>query len=199
MKKKLILFILFLVFIYSLGGIIFINYKNKLEPMPIVTEIDEIEKYPYKLKSNSSEYYKEEFELLKINLNGDINDDDYLISVCKLYIIDLYSLDNKLSKYDISTDFIYPEVIENYKLNLQNTLYKYLEDNTNKTRTQKLPVVINVSIDEIKDSKYSLNDMNYSSKEVKVSWTYEEDLGYETNGIITLIKMDDYYYIVEYK
>ncbi len=199
MKKKLILFILFLVFIYSLGGIIFINYKNKLEPMPIVTEIDEIEKYPYKLKSNSSEYYKEEFELLKINLNGDINDDDYLISVCKLYIIDLYSLDNKLSKYDISTDFIYPEVIENYKLNLQNTLYKYLEDNTGNNRIQKLPVVTNVNIDEVKDSKYSINDISYPSKEVKVSWTYEEDLGYETNGVITLIKLDDYYYIVEYK
>lgn len=198
MKKKIILFILSLVFIYSLIGIIYIKYQSNT-PTPIITEIDEIEEYPYKLKSNSSEYYKKEFEILKNNLQNEIKEEDYITSICKLYIIDLYTLDTKLSKYDISTDFIYPQIIENYKLNLQNTLYKYLEDNTNNTRTQQLPIVTNVTIEEIKNSTYILNKEEYPSKEVKTTWAYQEDLGYETTGIITLIKQDNYYYIVEYK
>lgn len=198
MKQKIILSLIILVFIYSLGGIIYIKYKP-IKNTPIITEIDEIEEYPYKLKSTSSDYYKQEFEILKKNLKDTINDEEYISSICKLYIIDLYTLSSKLSKYDISTDFIYPLIIENYKLNLQNTLYKYLEDNTNNTRTQQLPTVTNVNIEKIKDSIYTLNKEEYPSKEVKVNWTYKEDLGYETSGTITIIKQNNYYYIVEYK
>lgn len=198
MKKKIVLFILIIIFIYSLGGIIYIQY-TKEDKSPIITEIDTIEEYQYTLNSNASEYYKQEFEILKENLKENQNEEEYIKSISKLYIIDLYTLDTKINKYDISTEFIYPEIIENYKLNLQDTLYKYLEDKTLNERTQELPIVTNVNIEKIEDSTYLLNNEKISCKKVSLNWTYEKDLGYETSGTITLIKQDNYYYIVEYK
>lgn len=198
MKKKIALFLLIIIFTYSLGGIIYIKL-TKENTTPIITEIDSIEEYQYKLNSNASDYYKEEFEKLKENLKETKDEEEYIKSICKLYIIDLYTLDTKINKYDISTEFIYPQIIENYKLNLQDTLYKYLEEKTLNERKQELPIVSNVNIDKIEDSTYTLNDNKISSKKVSLNWTYEKDLGYETSGTITLIKQDNYYYIVEYK
>ena len=48
------------------------------------------------------------------------------------------------------------------------------------------------------DEKYSLNKENVPCKKVKVTIEYENDLGYDKSGTITLVKQDKYYYIVEY-
>ena len=138
------------------------------------------------------------FNILKDNLENKYNEEEYIKSISKLYIIDLYSLKNKLNKYDINVDFIYPDIVSNYRLNIENTLYKYLENNSDGNRNQELPVVSNVIIDEILDEKYSLNNENVPCKKVKVTIEYENDLGYDKSGTITLVKQDKYYYIVEY-
>ena len=135
---------------------------------------------------------------LKDNLENEVNEEEYIKSISKLYIIDLYSLKNKLNKYDVNVDFIYPNIVSNYRLNIENTLYKYLEDNSDGNRNQELPVVSNVIIDEILDEEYSLNKENVPCKKVKVTIEYENDLGYDKSGVITLVKQDKYYYMVEY-
>ena len=94
--------------------------------------------------------------------------------------------------------FIYPDIVSNYRLNIENTLYKYLENNSDGNRNQELPVVSNVIIDEMLDEKYSLNKENVPCKNVNVTIEYENDLGYDKSGTITLVKQDKYYYIVEY-
>lgn len=196
--KKFILIILFMILIYSVGGIYYIEYVYKDNNEPVVKNLVEIEGYPYSLKSNASKLYKDEFNILKDNLENNYNEEEYIKSISKLYIIDLYSLKNKLNKYDINVDFIYPDIVSNYRLNIENTLYKYLENNSDGNRNQELPVVSNVIIDEILDEKYSLNKENVSCKKVKVTIEYENDLGYDKSGTITLVKQDKYYYIVEY-
>lgn len=196
--KKFILIILVMVLIYSVGGIYYIKFVYKDNNDPVVKKLAEIGGYPYTLKSNTSTLYKDEFNILKDNLENNYNEDDYIKSISKLYIIDLYSLNNKLNKYDINVDFIYPDIVSNYRLNIENTLYKYLEDNSDGNRNQELPVVSNVVIDEILDEKYSLNKENVPCKKVKVTIEYENDLGYDKSGTITLVKQDKYYYIVEY-
>ena len=196
--KKFILIILFMVLIYSVGGIYYIEYVYKDNNEPVVKNLVEIEGYPYSLKSNASKLYKDEFNILKDNLENNYNEEEYIKSISKLYIIDLYSLKNKLNKYDINVDFIYPDIVSNYRLNIENTLYKYLENNSDGNRNQELPVVSNVIIDEILDEKYSLNKENVPCKKVKVTIEYENDLGYDKSGTITLVKQDKYYYIVEY-
>ena len=196
--KKFILIILFMILIYSVGGIYYIEYVYKDNNEPVVKNLAEIEGYPYSLKSNASKLYKDEFNILKDNLENNYNEEEYIKSISKLYIIDLYSLKNELNKYDINVDFIYPDIVSNYRLNIENTLYKYLENNSDGNRNQELPVVSNVIIDEILDEKYSLNKENVPCKKVKVTIEYENDLGYDKNGTITLVKQDKYYYIVEY-
>ena len=196
--KKFILIILFMILIYSVGGIYYIEYVYKDNNEPVVKNLSEIEGYPYSLKSNASKLYKDEFNILKDNLENNYNEEEYIKSISKLYIIDLYSLKNKLNKYDINVDFIYPDIVSNYRLNIENTLYKYLENNSDGNRNQELPVVSNVIIDEILDEKYSLNKENVPCKKVKVTIDYENDLGYDKSGTITLVKQDKYYYIVEY-
>ncbi len=196
--KKFILIILFMILIYSVGGIYYIEYVYKDNNEPVVKNLVEIEGYPYSLKSNACKLYKDEFNILKDNLENKYNEEEYIKSISKLYIIDLYSLKNKLNKYDINVDFIYPDIVSNYRLNIENTLYKYLENNSDGNRNQELPVVSNVIIDEILDEKYSLNKENVPCKKVKVTIEYENDLGYDKSGTITLVKQDKYYYIVEY-
>ena len=196
--KKFILIILFMILIYSVGGIYYIEYVYKDNNEPVVKNLSEIEGYPYSLKSNASKLYKDEFNILKDNLENNYNEEEYIKSISKLYIIDLYYLKNKLNKYDINVDFIYPDIVSNYRLNIENTLYKYLENNSDGNRNQELPVVSNVIIDEILDEKYSLNKENVPCKKVKVTIEYENDLGYDKSGTITLVKQDKYYYIVEY-
>ena len=196
--KKFILIILFMILIYSVGGIYYIEYVYKDNNEPVVKNLSEIEGYPYSLKSNASKLYIDEFNILKDNLENNYNEEEYIKSISKLYIIDLYSLKNKLNKYDINVDFIYPDIVSNYRLNIENTLYKYLENNSDGNRNQELPVVSNVIIDEILDEKYSLNKENFPCKKVKVTIEYENDLGYDKSGTITLVKQDKYYYIVEY-
>ena len=196
--KKFILIILFMILIYSVGGIYYIEYVYKDNNEPVVKNLAEIEGYPYSLNSNASKLYKDEFNILKDNLENKYNEEEYIKSISKLYIIDLYSLKNKLNKYDINVDFIYPDIVSNYRLNIENTLYKYLENNSDGNRNQELPVVSNVIIDEILDEKYSLNKENVPCKKVKVTIEYENDLGYDKSGTITLVKQDKYYYIVEY-
>ena len=58
------------------------------------------------------------------------------------------------------------------------------------------PVVKNLA--EIEGYPYSLNKENVPCKKVKVTIEYENDLGYDKSGTITLVKQDKYYYIVEY-
>lgn len=196
--KKVILAILIMVLIYSAGGIYYIKYVYKDNNEPVVKNLDEIEGYPYSLKSNASSLYKVEFNILKDNLEDNYSEEEYINSICKLYIIDLYSLNNKLNKYDVNTEFIYPDIISNYKLNIENTLYKYLEDNSDGDRNQELPTVSSVTIDEVNDDVYSLNKEEVPCKKVKVIISYDKDLGYDNSGLITLVKVDKYYYIVEY-
>lgn len=199
MKKRVFLFLMILLFVYSLGGIFYLKYIYVSPNEPVIKNLDSILGYDYVLRSNASSLYKTEFNILKENLEGDINEEEYLKSVCKLYIIDLYSMRDKLNKYDINADFIYEKNILNYKLNLQDTLYKYLEDNSDGKRGQELPSVSSVNVVDIKDTTFKIGDENVHAKEVSLKWEYDKDLGYDNKGTLVLVKENNLYYIVEYK
>ena len=139
MKKSLLITILILVLIYGVGGIIYFYLKDDKEE--VVEKISEIKNYPYTLKSNATEYIKNEFAILKVNLeSNEINEEEFASSIAKLFIADLYTISNKINKYDIGgLDYVFPSAVDNYKLKVKETLYKYVEDNDKGKRTQKLP------------------------------------------------------------
>lgn len=199
MKKKVILFLCILIFVYAAGGTIYyIATREKKDDKPIVTNKDTIKGYDYTLKSNATKLYEDEFKTLKANLEGNINYDEYAVSIAKLFIIDLYTINNKINKYDTGgTSFVYPDGRENYKLNVQNTIYKYVEDNTDGKRTQSLPEVSSVIVKDSKKDTYKIGDNSFEAYKINLEWSYVQDLGYDKTGEIILIKKDKNIYVVE--
>lgn len=199
MKKKVILFFCILIFVYAVGGTIYyIATREKKDDKPIVTNKDTIKGYDYTLKSNATKLYEDEFKALKANLEGDINYDEYAVSVAKLFVIDLYTINNKINKYDTGgVSFVYPDGRDNYKLNVQDTIYKYVEDNTNGKRTQNLPEVSSVIVKDSKKDTYKIGDNSFEAYKINLEWSYVQDLGYDKTGEIILIKKDKNIYVVE--
>lgn len=199
MKKKVILFLCILIFVYAVGGTIYyIATREKKDDKPIVTNKDTIKGYDYTLKSNATKLYEDEFKALKANLEGDINYDEYAVSVAKLFVIDLYTINNKINKYDTGgASFVYPDGRDNYKLNVQDTIYKYVEDNTNGKRTQNLPEVSSVIVKDSKKDTYKIGNNSFEAYKINLEWSYVQDLGYDKTGEIILIKKDKNIYVVE--
>lgn len=199
MKKKIILFLCILIFVYAAGGTIYyIATREKKDDKPIVTNKDTIKGYDYTLKSNATKLYEDEFKTLKANLEGNINYDEYAVSVAKLFIIDLYTINNKINKYDTGgVSFVYPDGRNNYKLNVQDTIYKYVEDNTDGKRTQNLPEVSSVIIKDSKKDTYKIGNNSFEAYKINLEWSYVQDLGYDKTGEIILIKKDKNIYVVE--
>ena len=197
-KKKIGLVILVLVLLYSIGGIYYnITHRDSVDNS--VKSIDMIDKYGYVLKSNATNLQKELFNELKTILNNDnINDDAYAKTISKMFVTDLYTLSNKVNKYDVGgTEYVLESGRDNFKVNVQDTLYKYLEDNSDGKRSQILPMVVSVSVDEISDTKYKIGDNESDAKKVSLTLSYNEDLGYDTKVTLILIKSDGKYYAVE--
>ncbi|MDD2208408.1 MAG: hypothetical protein PHG03_03435 [Bacilli bacterium] len=198
MRKKLLIIALLLTFIYSVGGIYFYFFDNKTQEK--IININSIEGYEYILKSSATELMKQEFNILKENLeSAAVNKEDYAVSIAKLFIIDLYTMNNKLNKYDVGgSDYIYKNAVANYKLSVTDTLYKYLEDNDGK-RKQVLPEVSSIELVEITESELEIDGKVYFGYKVNLNWEYIADLEYDREAEIIIIEDLNILYIAEKK
>lgn len=190
-----------ILFIYFIGGIVY-NFafkddsksKKKLQDNSIT-----IKGFDYILYEDDLKIYKDEFKKLKTNLESeDIDYKEYAYSISKMFIIDLYSLDNKLNKYDVGgIDFVYPDAKENYRLNVENTLNKYIKDNSDGKREQDLPEVKSVSIESDEETKFSIGEEEFDAYKIKLSIEYVKDLEYDNEAELILVRSDKYLYVVE--
>ena len=162
--------------------------------------VDSIEKYGYNLDDRDSALMKSKYEELKKVLNSDkIDYEEYAKILAELFIIDLFTLNNKINKYDVgSAEYVYPDSIENFKLNVEDTIYKHMENNSDGKRKQDLPEVSGSNITAINTGEFLIDDENYDSFIVELNWDYVKDLGYDDNATITLINLDNKLYVVEY-
>ena len=199
MKRKIALVICSILFIYFIGGVVYSFIRKENVFIKHVDNKETIKGFNYVLLDKDLDIYKSEFKKLKTNLESkDINYKDYAESISKMFIIDLYSLNEKENMYDIGgSEFIYPDNVENYNLNVENTLYKYMEDKNNGKRTQELPTVKNVVINSNEETKYKIEDTEYDGYKINLDIEYIKDLEYDKSAEITLIKKDKYLYIVE--
>ena len=199
MKRKIALVVCSILFIYFIGGVVYSFIRKENVFIKHVDNKETIKGFNYVLLDKDLDIYKSEFKKLKTNLESkDINYKDYAESISKMFIIDLYSLNEKENMYDIGgSEFIYPDNVENYNLNVENTLYKYMEDKNNGKRTQELPTVKNVVINSNEETKYKIGDTEYDGYKINLDIEYIKDLEYDKSAEITLIKKDKYLYIVE--
>ena len=197
--KKVLVVLLILIFVYCIGGVIYsLNIKDNKKQEDTILSING---YEYKIKNSVNDLYKNEFNKLKTNLESDnVNIDEYIKSIAKLYIIDLYSLNDKINKYDVSAaQYVIDTSRENFKLKVSETIYKYIEDKSDGERSQDLPIVTEVFVDNVNETTYKINELDYKAYQVLISWKYDKDLGYPMSADLTLIEENNIISVVSEK
>ena len=195
-SKIILLFIVVGIILFS---VLFIKvYNDFIKDNSAQKQISSIEYYGYTLNSNDTDLYKSYYkELDKVLKEKQVDYRSYASLLSKLFIVDVYSLNNKLASTDIGgLEFIHPDLKENFKENMSETLYKYVESNIDGKRTQELPIVKEIKVDNVFETKYTYNDTEYDAYLVNANCTYEKDLGYQTSSKLTVIKVDNILYVV---
>lgn len=205
-KYKIPLIILgSLIVVIILGFIIFeFVLKKKPEEKPPITNVatvtNKIEGYDYTLDDRDSELFKELFQELKNELEKEsIEEQKYGEIIAKLFIIDLFTIDNKTSKYDIGgLEYLHSEAKDSFRSKILDTIYKTVEDNSYKTRKQELPIVKSVEIINTQKTTYKKDDVKLDAYEIELSWSYEQNLGYDSKAKIILVKEENKLSLISY-
>lgn len=181
-----------LIILVSIIGIskIFLKKDSETKPKVETKIISNIEKYGYTLDDRDTKYMKDTFKELESILNAEeISKEEYAKTLSKLFIIDFYTLSNKINKYDVgSLEYILNDKVEMFKNKAMDTIYSDIIDNTYKDRVQELPEISKVEILEIKESKFELNKEEKESYKITLKLSYKKDLGYDKEGTIHIIE-----------
>lgn len=205
-KYKICLIIVVVLLFAILGGFVYFRVVNKKqEVLPPVNEVkvtNSIDNYGYTLEDRDLDYFKEKFEELKVLLNEeDYDKKTYISLVSELFIIDLYTIDNKISRYDVGgLEYVYEGAKESFKSVIENSIYKSVENNLDDSRTQELPVVSTTEIIDIEDTIYEMPDKTkVNGYKVNLKWKFEKDLGYDDKAVLILIPDGKKISVVFYK
>lgn len=188
-KVKRFLIIFLIIIVVAVGGFVFYEMTNTSKvTINKATVLNEIKEYGYTLKSNKSKAYKKEFANLTTILNSDTVDEEaYLKSITKLFILDFYTLSDKVANTDVGgVDFIHTDAKTNFLEKAEDTIYKYVENNMYGGRRQDLPTVQDVTIKDIQNVSFTLNqETDTNAYQVTVSWTYTEENDYQNKASLT--------------
>lgn len=200
-KKKKKSYLKFFLLLFAILLIGFFSYQNffKKNVIQVVSEIDD---YSYFLENNETKIYKKYYKELEKEL-GDkkVNEENYAKLITTLFLIDFYTLSNKVTNQDIGgIQFLYDDIQDNFKLKATDTLYKYVKSDIYGNRSQELPMVKDVEIESIENIDYSyLDEEDKNAFEVKAKIIYKKDLGYDVEKILVIIHDDIKLSIVEIK
>ena len=201
-KNKLVLIILSTLVILTIVVIILsltTKKDNQEQDVKEAKKVDVIDKYGYYLEEDATDYYKSLYKELKDITNKDeVDYEEYAKIVAKLFVTDVFTLDNKVTSSDIGgLQFIYPDFREDFiKIN-QTGLYSNVLSNIYNDRVQELPIVNEVNIDLVKETTFNYNNKEYKGYLVEVNISYEKDLSYPTTYKLTIIKEDKYLYVAK--
>ena len=162
---------------------------------------NEIEGYQYTLDDRDGELFQKLFQELKEVLEKEkIDEELYIELISKLFIIDLFTLDNKTSKYDIGgLEFLKEEAKESFRAKVLDSIYKTVEDNSYNNRQQNLPIVKNIEVEKKEKSSYKIGNEQNAAYEISLKWEYEENLGYDTKAKIIVVKEENKWSIISYQ
>ena len=195
--KKKVKVILIIAIILIVAGLGFLAYES-LQPKNVRTATveNEIEEYGYTLKSTRNDRYKEMFQELKDILSEDpVDEEAYLEQVSKMFIMDFYTLNDKLANTDVGgIDFVHTNAKTNFLEKAEDTVYKYVESDIYGTRVQELPEVTDVTVEKIENIEYTIGT---DVTDDKVSLKYKEDMDYPTKATLIFVHEDNKLSLVE--
>lgn len=201
-KKKKIIIIVVIIILLAVGAFFGYRYcKNKKGDTKVNTieVLDSIKGYNYHLEDRDGELYKETFFKLKdlLEKSNTIDDKLYAEYLATLFLVDFYTLENKISKYDVgSLDFLYPEEQEKFQKKAMDTMYKLVLDNATNTRKQELPTVTKVELEKIENTEYKKGEQTLTGYVIHATMNYQKDLGYDKRVKLTLTKEENKLYVV---
>ena len=203
MKKGYRTGILIIIFLVLAIGATYISSKyffHNFKKKKFTVVVDNISSYGYTLDKRDTKIMKEKFnELKKVVKAKDIDYKKYSELISQLYVIDLYTIENKVNKYDVPClEYIYSDQVEKFKSMIKWEFYSKIEDNSDKNRTQKLPVVKSIEVDNIEETTYDINGESKDGYIITLEWVYEEDLGYDKKAQITTVIDNNKVYVVKH-
>ena len=198
-KKKSYHKFFLLLFVLLLVGFVINKHFLKKDNVQVVSEIKD---YSYYLESNETKIYKKYYKELEKELDDKkINEENYAKLIAKLFLIDFYTLSNKITNQDIGgVQYLHESIQENFKLKATDTLYKYVKSDIYGNRNQELPTVKDVEIESAETVEYSyLEEEDKNAFKINAKIKYKKDLGYDSNKTLIIIHDDIKLSIVEVK
>ena len=126
-----ILLILAILIVLAIITLVVYNafFKKEVKTKVEIKILDSLDDYGYTLSDNDTQLFKTEFENMKKNINSDnFSDEEYMKSISKLFVIDLYTLNNKVNKYDIGgLEYFYSDKKSMFETKVMDTLYSTLK------------------------------------------------------------------------
>ena len=184
------------------GILVYDIYFKPTTTVKKATVLTEIKDYGYTLKSNKNSLYKKEFaNLTEILKKSNVDEEEYAKELTKLFVLDFYTLSNKVANTDVGgTDFVHTDAKNNFLEKAEDTIYKYVENNMYGGRKQDLPTVKEVTIDSIEPTTYTINKaVDDKAYKVTASWTYDSENDYQNKATFTFVHEDKKLSLVEMK
>ncbi len=162
------------------------------KPVEIVI-LDEVKDYGYQISDRDSAYFKEEFGKLKEIINAkDFDESKYAEYVARMFVNDLYTMSTKVNKYDVGgIEYYHVDDLDDFTKSVMETLYKTMLDDTYGTREQKLPEVKSMETVSVNETTYKLGSESVKAYEVKLKWTYVNDMGYDSEGTVIVVQQNN--------
>ena len=200
--KKKVKVILVIAIILIVAGLGFLAYESvKPKAVKTATVENEIEEYGYTLKSTRNDRYKEAFQELKDILSKkDVDEKAYVEQISKMFIMDFYTLNDKLANTDVGgIDFVHTNAKTNFLEKAEDTVYKYVENDIYGNREQQLPEVTEVTVEKVENIEYTIGTdfTDDSAYQVEVSLKYKEDMDYPTKATLIFVHEDNKLSLVE--
>lgn len=200
--KKKVKVILIIAIILISTGLGFLAYESvKPKAVKTATVENEIEEYGYTLKSTRNDRYKKAFQELKDILSKkDVDEKAYVEQISKMFIMDFYTLNDKLANTDVGgIDFIHTDAKTNFLEKAEDTVYKYVENDIYGNRDQQLPEVTEVTVEKVENIEYTIGTdfTDDSAYQVEVSLKYKEDMDYPTKATLIFVHEDNKLSLVE--
>ena len=200
--KKKVKVILIIAIILISTGLGFLAYESvKPKAVKTATVENEIEEYGYTLKSTRNDRYKKAFQELKDILSKkDVDEKAYVEQISKMFIMDFYTLNDKLANTDVGgIDFVHTDAKTNFLEKAEDTVYKYVENDIYGNRDQQLPEVTEVTVEKVENIEYTIGTdfTDDSAYQVEVSLKYKEDLDYPTKATLIFVHEDNKLSLVE--
>ena len=191
MKKKKVYFYR-RIFLGVLAVVLAVLIYQKFFKSDVIRVVASIPDYSYQLESNQTKIFKKYYRDLEEELEDQhIDEENYAKLISKMFLIDFYTLSNKVTNQDVGgVQFLHSSIQENFKNKATDTLYG--------NRRQQLPTVKDVSIEKVSNTSYSYQDVkDDSAYQIDAKIIYKKDLGYDKKKTLVLVHEDMKLSIVE--